>query len=147
MDQEIENAMAFRKVGIGVLVQCCVVFYFLHMVGLSIDLSLLLLNLIFCYLSVSHFILVHRAHRQSLHHPKISSLIYQNISTKESEQSFKVDEKVTTYKLLEIPPHCHACCCSLVNGILKGFDKLDNVVLDDCIEYLRGHNILICYFL
>mmetsp|Transcript_5284 Transcript_5284/g.5427 ORF Transcript_5284/g.5427 Transcript_5284/m.5427 type:complete len:110 (-) Transcript_5284:256-585(-) len=24
-----------------------------------------------------------------------------------------------------------------VNGILKGFDKLDNLVLDDCIEYLR----------
>lgn len=26
----------------------------------------------------------------------------------------------------------------LVSGILKGYDKLDNVVLDDCIEYLRG---------
>ena len=25
-----------------------------------------------------------------------------------------------------------------VDGILKGFDKLDNVVLDECIEYLRG---------
>jgi len=24
-----------------------------------------------------------------------------------------------------------------VNGILKGFDKLDNLVLDDCLEYLR----------
>eukprot|EP01036_Dinobryon_divergens_P038898 gene38898-51134_t len=24
-----------------------------------------------------------------------------------------------------------------VNGVLKGFDKLDNLVLDDCIEYLR----------
>ncbi len=25
-----------------------------------------------------------------------------------------------------------------VDGLLKGFDKLDNLVLDDCIEYLRG---------
>jgi small nuclear ribonucleoprotein (snRNP)-like protein len=25
-----------------------------------------------------------------------------------------------------------------VDGVLKGFDKLDNLVLDDCIEYLRG---------
>jgi len=26
-----------------------------------------------------------------------------------------------------------------VDGVLKGFDKLDNLVLDDCIEYLRGN--------
>ena len=26
----------------------------------------------------------------------------------------------------------------LVEGFLKGFDKLDNLVLDDCIEFLRG---------
>ena len=25
-----------------------------------------------------------------------------------------------------------------VDGVLKGFDKLDNLVLEDCIEYLRG---------
>ena len=25
-----------------------------------------------------------------------------------------------------------------VEGILKGFDKLDNLVLDECIEFLRG---------
>eukprot|EP01039_Chlorochromonas_danica_P004514 gene4515-4950_t len=25
-----------------------------------------------------------------------------------------------------------------VEGVLKGFDKLDNLVLDDTIEYLRG---------
>jgi len=25
-----------------------------------------------------------------------------------------------------------------VDGILKGFDKLDNLVLDDCIEFIRG---------
>eukprot|EP00606_Chrysophyceae_sp_TOSAG23-5_P000364 GSChrysophyteH2.ASY1.ANO1.815.1 assembled CDS len=24
-----------------------------------------------------------------------------------------------------------------VEGLLKGFDKLDNLVLDDCVEYLR----------
>ena len=30
---------------------------------------------------------------------------------------------------------------SLVNGILKGFDKLDNLVLDDCIEYIRGKSL------
>ena len=27
----------------------------------------------------------------------------------------------------------------LVNGVMKGFDKLDNIVLDDCLEYLRGN--------
>ena len=27
---------------------------------------------------------------------------------------------------------------NLVDGIMKGFDKLDNIVLDDCLEYLRG---------
>jgi U6 snRNA-associated Sm-like protein LSm7 len=27
-----------------------------------------------------------------------------------------------------------------VDGVLKGFDKLDNLVLDDCIEYLRDPN-------
>mmetsp|Transcript_13326 Transcript_13326/g.21832 ORF Transcript_13326/g.21832 Transcript_13326/m.21832 type:complete len:109 (+) Transcript_13326:60-386(+) len=27
-----------------------------------------------------------------------------------------------------------------VSGLLKGFDKLDNLVLDDCIEYLRDPN-------
>lgn len=26
----------------------------------------------------------------------------------------------------------------LVDGLLKGYDKLDNLVLDDCFEYLRG---------
>ena len=25
-----------------------------------------------------------------------------------------------------------------VDGVLKGFDKLDNLVLDDCVEYIRG---------
>ncbi|RYY87158.1 hypothetical protein EON63_04525 [archaeon] len=25
-----------------------------------------------------------------------------------------------------------------VEGMLKGFDKLENLVLDDCIEFLRG---------
>ena len=25
-----------------------------------------------------------------------------------------------------------------VDGTLKGFDKLDNLVLDNCVEYLRG---------
>jgi U6 snRNA-associated Sm-like protein LSm7 len=25
-----------------------------------------------------------------------------------------------------------------VDGILKGYDKLDNLVLDDSVEYLRG---------
>lgn len=30
-----------------------------------------------------------------------------------------------------------------VDGILKGFDKLDNLVLDDCVEYLRGTTITI----
>mmetsp|Transcript_12504 Transcript_12504/g.18887 ORF Transcript_12504/g.18887 Transcript_12504/m.18887 type:complete len:110 (+) Transcript_12504:58-387(+) len=29
-----------------------------------------------------------------------------------------------------------------VDGILKGFDKLDNVVLDDCVEYIRDPNDL-----
>jgi U6 snRNA-associated Sm-like protein LSm7 len=28
-----------------------------------------------------------------------------------------------------------------VDGVLKGFDKLDNLVLDDCIEYLRGMSL------
>lgn len=27
-----------------------------------------------------------------------------------------------------------------VEGVLKGFDKLDNLVLDDCIEFLRDNN-------
>ena len=27
-----------------------------------------------------------------------------------------------------------------VDGILKGFDKLDNVVLDECVEYIRGNH-------
>lgn len=26
----------------------------------------------------------------------------------------------------------------VVEGVLKGYDKLDNLVLDDCIEYLRS---------
>jgi len=26
----------------------------------------------------------------------------------------------------------------IVNGVMKGFDKLDNLVLDDCVEFLRG---------
>ena len=25
-----------------------------------------------------------------------------------------------------------------VDGVLKGFDKLDNLVLDDCVEFLPG---------
>lgn len=25
-----------------------------------------------------------------------------------------------------------------VDGVLKGYDKLDNLVLDDCIEFIRG---------
>lgn len=25
-----------------------------------------------------------------------------------------------------------------VDGLLKGYDKLDNLVLDECVEYLRG---------
>lgn len=25
-----------------------------------------------------------------------------------------------------------------IDGVLKGFDKLDNIVLDECIEYIRG---------
>lgn len=29
-----------------------------------------------------------------------------------------------------------------VEGLLKGFDKLDNLVLDDCVEYLRGACLL-----
>ena len=31
-----------------------------------------------------------------------------------------------------------------VSGILKGYDKLDNLVLDDCIEYLRGNVLNRC---
>ena len=27
-----------------------------------------------------------------------------------------------------------------VDGTLKGFDKLDNIVMDDCVEYLRGRS-------
>ncbi len=27
-----------------------------------------------------------------------------------------------------------------VEGFLKGFDKLDNLVLDDCVEFLRGES-------
>ena len=27
-----------------------------------------------------------------------------------------------------------------VEGVLKGYDKLDNLVLDDCIEYMRDIN-------
>lgn len=26
----------------------------------------------------------------------------------------------------------------VVSGVLKGFDKLDNLVLDECVEYIRG---------
>ena len=35
-----------------------------------------------------------------------------------------------------------------VDGILKGFDKLDNLVLDECIEYIRGmcHVFKLLYF-
>ena len=28
-----------------------------------------------------------------------------------------------------------------VEGCLKGFDKLDNIVLDNCIEFLRGRSL------
>ena len=41
-----------------------------------------------------------------------------------------------------------------VEGVLKGFDKLDNMVLDETIEFLRGklralinHSIIFLYFL
>ena len=32
--------------------------------------------------------------------------------------------------------------------MLKGYDKLDNLVLDDCIEFIRGndHNFLTCCY-
>ena len=29
-----------------------------------------------------------------------------------------------------------------VEGILKGYDKLENLVLDETIEYLRGKNVI-----
>jgi small nuclear ribonucleoprotein (snRNP)-like protein len=32
-----------------------------------------------------------------------------------------------------------------VEGILKGFDKLDNLVLDNCVEFLRG--MISCMYL
>ena len=28
-----------------------------------------------------------------------------------------------------------------VDGVLKGYDKLDNLVLDDCIEFIRGDKL------
>lgn len=31
-----------------------------------------------------------------------------------------------------------------VDGLLKGYDKLDNLVLDECVEYLRGACVLAC---
>jgi hypothetical protein len=31
-----------------------------------------------------------------------------------------------------------------VDGVLKGFDKLDNLVLDDCVEFIRGMCMLSC---
>lgn len=34
--------------------------------------------------------------------------------------------------------HLHLQGGREVEGILKGFDKLDNLVLDDCTEFLRG---------
>lgn len=30
-------------------------------------------------------------------------------------------------------------------GVLKGFDKLDNLVLDECIEFLRGNYLILFY--
>ena len=32
-----------------------------------------------------------------------------------------------------------------VDGILKGYDKLDNLVLDECVEYLRGKDLYCIY--
>lgn len=29
-----------------------------------------------------------------------------------------------------------------VDGVLKGYDKLDNLVLDDSVEYLRGLSVV-----
>ncbi len=34
-----------------------------------------------------------------------------------------------------------------VEGVLKGYDKLDNLVLDDTIEYLRGTLIVSVLFM
>jgi small nuclear ribonucleoprotein (snRNP)-like protein len=34
----------------------------------------------------------------------------------------------------------------LVNGVLKGFDKLDNLVLDECVEFLRGNQLQSVFF-
>jgi U6 snRNA-associated Sm-like protein LSm7 len=34
-----------------------------------------------------------------------------------------------------------------VQGFLKGYDKLDNLVLDESIEFLRGRIVISCYFL
>jgi len=34
-----------------------------------------------------------------------------------------------------------------VDGVLKGYDKLDNLVLEDSIEYLRGKIIVLKYVL
>jgi U6 snRNA-associated Sm-like protein LSm7 len=32
-----------------------------------------------------------------------------------------------------------------VDGVLKGFDKLDNLVLDDCVEYVKGKKIAVSF--
>jgi U6 snRNA-associated Sm-like protein LSm7 len=30
-----------------------------------------------------------------------------------------------------------------VDGVLKGYDKLDNLVLDDCVEFVRGTSLYV----
>ncbi len=32
-----------------------------------------------------------------------------------------------------------------VEGVLKGYDKLDNLVLDEAIEYMRGNDLIDCF--
>ena len=44
-----------------------------------------------------------------------------------------------TPNIFSISPYDSNVGNYLVEGLLKGFDKLDNLVLDDCIEFLRGN--------